>query len=193
MPIIIPNMTDIKSIIDYTKEHMDKSIEHTRVEFSRLRAGKAMPSVLDGVMVEYYGSNVPLNQIANVNTPDARTLVVQPWEKTMIPVIEKAIMQANLGLNPQNDGVIIMIAVPPLTEERRAGLVKQVKAEAEHSKIAIRNLRKDANERIKKLQKDGMSEDLAKDAEDDIQKLVDVYIKKVDELIAEKEKDIMTV
>jgi ribosome recycling factor len=186
-------MSDIKSIIDYTKEHMDKSIEHTRVEFSRLRAGKAMPSVLDGVMVDYYGSNVPLNQIANVNTPDARTLVVQPWEKTMIPVIEKAIMQANLGLNPQNDGVIIMIAVPPLTEERRAGLVKQVKVEAEHSKIAIRNLRKDANEKIKKLQKDGLSEDLAKDAEADIQKLVDVYIKKVDDLIAEKEKDIMTV
>jgi len=186
-------MTDIKSIIDYTKEHMDKSIDHTRVEFSRLRAGKAMPSVLDGVMVDYYGSNVPLNQIANVSTPDARTLVVQPWEKTMIPVIEKAIMQANLGLNPQNDGVIIMIAVPPLTEERRAGLVKQVKAEAEQSKIAIRNLRKDANEKIKKLQKDGMSEDLAKDAEVDVQKLVDIYIKKVDDLIAEKEKDIMTV
>jgi len=186
-------MSDIKSITEYTKEHMEKSIEHTRIEFSRLRAGKAMPSVLDGVMVDYYGANVPLNQIASVNTPDARTIAVQPWEKSMIPVIEKAIMQANLGLNPQNDGISIILPVPPLTEERRQGLVKQVKHEAENSKIAIRNLRKDANEKIKKLQKDGLSEDLVKDAEADIQKLVDHYIKKVDELVVDKEKDIMTI
>ncbi|MFM9945780.1 MAG: ribosome recycling factor [Bacteroidia bacterium] len=186
-------MSDLKEIATYTREHMDKSIEHLRIEFSRLRAGKAMPSVLDGVMVEYYGSFVPLNQIANVNTPDARTIVVQPWEKTMIPVIEKAIMAANLGLNPQNDGVIIMIAVPPLTEERRMGLVKQAKAEAENSKISIRNIRKDSIEKIKKLQKEGLSEDEAKDGEADIQKLVDAFIKKVDELVVEKEKDIMTV
>ncbi len=186
-------MSDIKEIAMLCREHMDKSLEHTRIEFSRLRAGKAMPSVLDGVMVEYYGSNVPLNQIANVSTPDARTIVVQPWEKTMIVVIEKAIMQANLGLNPQNDGVIIMIAVPPLTEERRLGLVKQVKHEAESSKISIRNIRKDSIEKIKKLQKDGLSEDLAKDGESDIQKLVDSYIKKIDELVVEKEKDIMTI
>ena len=186
-------MSSVKEITSYTSEHMEKSIEHTRIEFSRLRAGKAMPSVLDGVMVEYYGSHVPLNQIANVNTPDARTIVVQPWEKPMIPIIEKAIMAANLGLNPQNDGVIIMIAVPPLTEERRLGLVKQVKHEAELSKIAIRNIRKDSIEKIKKLQKDGLSEDLVKDGEADIQKLVDSFIKKVDELVVEKEKDIMTV
>ncbi len=186
-------MSDLKEIANYTREHMEKSIEHARIEFSRLRAGKAMPSVLDGVMVEYYGSIVPLNQIANVNTPDARSLVVQPWEKTMIPVIEKAIMAANLGLNPQNDGTIIMIAVPPLTEERRIGLVKQVKHEAETSKIAIRNIRKDSIEKIKKLQKEGLSEDLAKDGEADIQKITDSFIKKVDELVVEKEKDIMTV
>jgi len=186
-------MSDLKEIAEYCKDHMVKSIEHTRVEFSRLRAGKAMPSVLDGVMVDYYGSMVPLNQIANVNTPDARTLVIQPWEKTMIPVIEKAIMAANLGLNPQNDGIIIMIAVPPLTEERRQGLVKQVKQEAENSKISIRNIRKEAIEKIKKLQKDGLSEDEAKDGETEIQKLVDTFIKKVDELVVEKEKDIMTV
>lgn len=186
-------MSSVKEITSYTREHMEKSIEHTRIEFSRLRAGKAMPSVLDGVMVEYYGSHVPLNQIANVNTPDARTIVVQPWEKPMIPIIEKAIMAANLGLNPQNDGVIIMIAVPPLTEERRLGLVKQVKHEAELSKIAIRNIRKDSIEKIKKLQKEGLSEDLVKDGEADIQKLVDSFIKKVDELVVEKEKDIMTV
>lgn len=186
-------MSDLKEIANYTREHMDKSIEHLRIEFSRLRAGKAMPSVLDGVMVEYYGSNVPLNQIANVNTPDARTIVVQPWEKSMIAVIEKAIMAANLGLNPQNDGVIIMIAVPPLTEERRIGLVKQVKHEAENSKIAIRNIRKDSIEKIKKLKNEGLSEDLIKDGEAEIQKLVDSFIKKVDEMVVEKEKDIMTV
>ncbi len=186
-------MSDLKEINGHARELMDKAIEHARVEFSRLRAGKAMPSVLDGVMVEYYGANMPLNQIANVNTPDARTLVVQPWEKTMIPTIEKAIMAANLGLNPQNDGTIIMIAVPPLTEERRLGLVKQVKHEAENSKISIRTVRKDSIERIKKLQKDGLSEDEAKDGEADIQKLVDTYIKKIDEMVVEKEKDIMTV
>jgi len=186
-------MSELKTIIDTTRENMEKSIEHTRIEFSRLRAGKAMPSVLDGVMVEYYGSNVPLNQIANVNTPDARTLIVQPWEKSMIPVVEKAIMAANLGLNPMNDGAVIMIAVPMLTEERRIGLVKQVKQEAEGSKVSIRNFRRDAIEKVKKLQKDGLSEDLTKDAEADIQKLVDSYIKKVDDLVIEKEKDIMTI
>ncbi|MCB9252380.1 MAG: ribosome recycling factor [Flavobacteriales bacterium] len=186
-------MSDIKFILDHTRELMEKAIEHTRVEFSRLRAGKAMPSLLDGVMVEYYGSTVPLNQVANVNTPDARTLSVQPWEKTLIPDIERAILQANLGLNPQNDGTVIMIAIPILTEERRAGLVKQVKTEAEKSKISIRNIRKDAIEDIKKLQKDGLSEDLARDGEEEVQKIVNLYTKKIDDLIVEKEKDIMTV
>ena len=172
---------------------MEKSISHLRVEFSRLRAGKAMPSILDGVIVEYYGAPTALSNVANVNTPDARTITVQPWEKSMIQPIEKAIMNANLGLNPMNDGNVIIISVPMLTEERRTGLVKQVRHEAENAKIAIRNLRKDAMEKIKKLQKDGLSEDLAKDGENDIQRLVDTYIKKVDELIVEKEKDIMTV
>lgn len=186
-------MSDLNSILSYTKEHMEKAIEHTRIEFSRLRAGKAMPSLLDGVMVDYYGANMPISQVASVNTPDSRTLSVQPWEKTMIPVIEKAIMNANLGLNPQNDGLMILIPIPPLNEERRLSLVKQVKHEAENSKIAVRNLRKDANEKIKKLQKDGLSEDLAKDSENDVQKLVDIYIKKIDEITAIKEKEIMTV
>ncbi|NUM30813.1 MAG: ribosome recycling factor [Bacteroidetes bacterium] len=186
-------MSDLNSILNYTKEHMEKAIEHTRIEFSRLRAGKAMPSLLDGVMVEYYGANMPLNQVASVNTPDARTISVQPWEKSMIPVIEKAIMNANLGFNPQNDGTIILIPIPPLNEERRLSLVKQVKHEAENSKIAVRNLRKDANEKIKKLQKDGLSEDLAKDAENDVQKMVDNFIKKIDEITTVKEKEIMTV
>lgn len=186
-------MSDLNSILSYTKEHMEKAIEHTRIEFARLRAGKAMPSLLDGVIVEYYGANMPLNQVSSVNTPDSRTISVQPWEKSMIPIIEKAIMSANLGLNPQNDGSVILIPIPPLNEERRISLVKQVKHEAENSKIAIRNLRKDANEKIKKLQKDGLSEDLAKDAEEDVQKMVDNYIRKVDELIVIKEKEIMTV
>jgi len=149
--------------------------------------------MLDDIMVEYYGTPTPLNQVGSVNTPDARTIVVQPWEKSLLGAIEKAIMEANLGVNPQNDGVIIRINVPPLTEERRRDLVKKVKAEAENGKIAIRNIRKDANEKIRKLKSDGVSEDEMKTGEAEIQKVTDVHIVKVDQLSEAKEKDIMTV
>jgi len=149
--------------------------------------------MLEGVLVDYYGTNTPLNQVSNINTPDARTISVQPWEKPMLPVIEKAIMVANLGLNPQNNGELIIINVPPLTEERRFGLVKQTKTEGEHAKVSIRNARKEANDEIKKLQKDSISDDLAKDAEERIQKLTDAYGKNVDSILEVKEKDIMTV
>lgn len=166
---------------------------HVDNELNKIRAGKASPSMLDDVMVDYYGTATPLSQVGNVNTPDARTIVVQPWEKSLLGAIEKAIMEANLGVNPQNDGVIIRINVPPLTEERRRDLVKKAKAEAETGKIAIRNIRKDANEKIRKHKAEGVSEDEMKDGEAEVQKLTDAYIVKVDQLSEAKEKDIMTV
>lgn len=187
-------MTDeLKKVLDQTNEAMNKAYEHTVNEYTKIRAGKASPAMLDGVHVDYYGSMMSLSQVANVNTPDAKTIVVQPWEKSMLQPIEKAIMEANLGFNPQNDGTLIRVPVPPLTEERRKALVKQVKAEAEQSKISLRNIRKDANERIKKLQKDGLPEDEAKGGEDKVQIFTDSFIKKVDELTITKEKEIMTV
>lgn len=187
-------MTDeLKKVLDQTNEAMNKAYEHTVNEYTKIRAGKASPGMLDGVHVDYYGSMMSLSQVANVNTPDAKTIVVQPWEKSMLQPIEKAIMEANLGFNPQNDGTLIRVPVPPLTEERRKALVKQVKAEAEQSKISLRNIRKDANERIKKLQKDGLPEDEAKSGEDKVQIFTDSFIKKVDELTITKEKEIMTV
>lgn len=187
-------MTDeLKKVLDQTNEAMNKAYEHTVNEYTKIRAGKASPSMLDGVQVDYYGSMMSLSQVANVNTPDAKTIVVQPWEKSMLQPIEKAIMEANLGFNPQNDGSLIRVPVPPLTEERRKSLVKQVKAEAEQSKIGLRNIRKDANERIKKLQKDGLPEDEAKIGEDKVQTFTDAFIKKVDDLTIIKEKEIMTV
>ncbi len=183
----------LKPVFDFVNSGMDKAIDHLNKELLKLRAGKASPSVLDGVMVEYYGSPTPLNQVANVNTPDARTLVVQPWEKTLVPDIERAIINSNLGYNPQNDGDVIIINIPPLTEERRKELVRAAKKEAENGKVSIRNIRRDANDQIKKLQKDGLSEDMAKDAEADVQKATDNYSVKIDNLFAEKEKEIMTV
>jgi len=183
----------IKKQVADAKAHMDKAIEHCDGELLKIRAGKASPSMLDDITVDYYGSPTPLNQIGSVNTPDARTIVVQPWEKSMLGPIEKAIMEANLGVNPQNDGIIIRINVPPLTEERRRDLVKKVKAEAETGKIAIRNLRKDANEKIRKLKSEGVSEDEMKSGEGEIQKLTDAYIIKVDQHAEAKEKDVMTV
>lgn len=183
----------LKPIFDNLKLGMDMAIDHLNKELHRLRAGKASPSMLDTVMVEYYGSRVPLNQVANINTPDARTLVVQPWEKTLVPDIERSIINSNLGYNPQNDGEIIIINIPPLTEERRKDLVKAAKREAENAKVSIRNIRKEANDEIKKLQKDGMSEDLAKNAEGDVQKSTDDYSGKVDQIFETKEKEIMTV
>ncbi len=183
----------IKKQVNDAKASMEKAIAHTDSELNKIRAGKASPSMLDDIVVEYYGTPTPLSQVGSVNTPDARTIVIQPWEKSLLGPIEKAIMEANLGVNPQNDGVIIRINVPPLTEERRRDLVKKAKAEAESGKVAVRNIRKDANEKIKKLKSEGVSEDEIKTGEAEVQKLTDSYIVKVDQLADAKEKDIMTV
>lgn len=184
---------ELQFILDSTKEAMNSAIEHLDKQLQKIRAGKASPMMLSGVMVDYYGTKTPLSQVANVNTLDGRTITIQPWEKSMISPIETAIINANLGLNPQNNGEQILINVPMLTEERRRDLSKQAKAEGEHSKVGIRNARKEANDEIKKLQKNGLSEDICKDAESNIQKLTDNHIAKVDALIEAKEKDIMTV
>ncbi|AWM13811.1 ribosome recycling factor [Flavobacterium sp. NRK F10] len=184
---------EINLIIDTAKESMDGSIAHLEKEFLNIRAGKATPQMLGSVFVEYYGSQTPLSQVANVSAPDARTLTVTPWEKSMLQTIEKAIMIANLGLNPMNNGENIIINIPALTEERRKDLVKQAKTEAEDAKISIRNARKDANNDIKKEEKEGTSEDICKKAEEDIQKLTDSYIKKIDDLLVHKEAEIMKV
>lgn len=186
-------MEEIDFILDSTKESMEGSLAHLEKEFLNIRAGKASPAMLGGVKVDYYGTATPLSQVANISTPDARTITVQPWEKNMLQPIEKAITIANLGFNPMNNGENIIISVPALTEERRRDLVKQAKSEAEDAKIGVRNARKDANNDIKKLEKDGVSEDACKSAEDDVQKLTDSYIKKVDELLAHKEAEIMKV
>lgn len=181
---------ELEFIIDSAKEGMDKAIAHLKKQLLNIRAGKANPSMLGGVMVEYYGAMTPLNQVANVNTPDARTLSVQPFEKKLIPEIEKGIMQANLGFNPMNNGENVIINVPPLTEERRVQLTKQAKAEAEDAKVGVRNERKTANNELKKLD---LSEDMMKDAEKDVQKLTDEHIAKIDEILEIKEKEIMTI
>lgn len=172
---------------------MEKAISHLETELQKVRAGKANPVMLESVLVEYYGSKVPISNTASVNSQDSRTLVIQPWEKGMLTPIEKAIQMANLGLNPQNDGVIIRIVVPPLTEERRKELTKTAKSLGEDAKVGIRNIRKDAMEQVKKLQKDGLPEDEAKGAETQIQNLTDSHVAKVDTHIAQKEKEIMTV
>lgn len=184
---------EIQMGIDEAKAGMDQAINHLKDELVKVRAGKATPSMLDGVMVEYYGAMTPLSQVANVNTPDARTISVQPWEKSMLDGIAKGIINSNIGLNPQSNGEMIMINVPALTEERRKELVKKAKSEGEKAKVSIRNQRKDAMDFIKSLKNDGLSEDLAKDAENEIQKVVDGYSKRIDDLIAVKENDIMTV
>lgn len=184
---------EINFIIDSAKESMEGSIAHLEKEFLNIRAGKASPQMLGGVFVDYYGSQTPLSQVANINAADARTLTVTPWEKPMLQPIEKAIMIANLGLNPMNNGDNIIINIPALTEERRRDLVKQAKSEAEDAKIGIRNARKDANTDIKKEEKNGTSEDICKGAEDDVQKLTDTYIKKVEDHLAVKEAEIMKV
>ena len=186
-------MEEIEFILDSTKESMNGSIAHLEKEFLNIRAGKASPQMLGGVFVDYYGSQTPLSQVANINVPDARTITVTPWEKSMLHPIEKAIMIANLGFNPMNNGDNIIISVPPLTEERRRDLVKQAKAEAEDAKISVRNARKDANNDIKKEEKNGTSEDVCKKAEEDIQKLTDNFIKKIEDVLAVKEAEIMKV
>ena len=184
-------MEDIQFILDTAKEAMDAAIKHLEKQLVNIRAGKASPAMLGSVMVDYYGSQTPLNQVANVNTPDGRTITVQPWEKAMLQEIERGIMHANLGFNPMNNGESVIINVPPLTEERRASLAKQAKAEAEDAKVGVRNARKDANHEIKKL--DDASEDLKSNAEIDIQEMTDKYINKIDHIYDNKEKEIMTV
>jgi ribosome recycling factor len=186
-------MEEIEFIIDEAKESMNGSIAHLEKAFLNIRAGKASPQMLGSVFVDYYGSQTPLAQVANMNVPDARTITIQPFEKSMLQPIEKAIMVANIGFNPMNNGDVIIISVPPLTEERRRDLAKQAKTEAEDAKIGVRNCRKDANTDIKKLEKEGTSEDACKSAEDDIQNLTNAYIKKIDELLVAKEAEIMKV
>jgi len=181
---------EIQFIIDAAKEQMENALEHLTREFANIRAGKASPAMLRSVMVDYYGSQTPLAQVANVNTPDARTITVQPWEKNMLQEIERGIMLANIGFNPMNNGESIIINVPALTEERRKDLVKQAKAEAEDDKVSIRNARRDANNDIKKLD---ISEDLIKNTESDIQDLTNKYIKTIDDLFDKKEIEIMTI
>ena len=180
-------------ILEEAEEHMQKAIMHLEHEFTKIRAGKASPQMLHGIMVDYYGVPTPIEQTANINTPDARQIIVQPFDKSTIHEIEKAIVNANLGFNPSNEGEILRINVPPLTEERRLSLVKQAKQAAEESKVGIRNARHKANNEAKQLEKDGVAEDEVKRLLDEIQKLTDKYIKKVDELLETKEKDILTI
>ncbi len=181
---------EIDFILDSAKESMNNAISHLEKELRSIRAGKASPAMLANIQVDYYGSQTPLSQVANVNTPDARTIAIQPWEKNMLQEIEKAIMIANIGFNPMNNGENIIINVPPLTEERRRDLVKQSKAEAENAKVVVRNVRKDANNEIKKLE---VSDDMKKNTETDVQTLTDKFIKQIDEKLVVKEKEIMTV
>ena len=182
---------EVQFCYDATKEQMEKVMKHLELELMKIRAGKASPMMLDSIFVDYYGTRTALSQVANIATPDPRSIVVQPWEKSMIEPIEKAIQAANLGFNPQNNGDILRIAVPPLTEERRKQLVKQVRTEGETAKVGIRNARRDANEELKQYKKDGISEDEIKEAEDKIQKLTDQFISKIDATLDAKEKDIM--
>lgn len=184
-------MEDIDMILDMAGDSMKVSIKHLEKQLLRIRAGRANPSMLDAVKVDYYGNLTPLNQVSNINTPDARTISVQPWEKPMIPEIEKAILNSDLGLNPQNNGEMIIINIPPLTEERRKDLVKRAKNEAEDARIGIRNARKEANDEIKKL--DGISEDITKDSEERVQGLTNKFVKQIDDILSAKEADIMSV
>jgi ribosome recycling factor len=184
---------DVQLVYEMTRERMEKSIEHLDNELVRIRAGKANVHILDGVTVDYYGTETPLNQVSNISTPDAKTILVQPWEKTMIDPIEKALMNSNVGITPSNNGDAIRLSIPPLTEERRRDLFKQVKNEGEHARVSIRNSRRDANDEYKQMQKDGLSEDEVKIAEDQIQKLTDEYTEKVDKIVEAKESEIMTI
>ncbi|ATP58462.1 ribosome recycling factor [Pedobacter ginsengisoli] len=183
----------IKKQLQDAQATMEKAILHCESELTKIRAGKASAGMLDGIMVDYYGNPTPLSQVGSINTPDARTLLIQPWEKALLVPIERAIMEANIGINPQNDGIIIRLVVPPLTEERRKDLVKKVKEEAEKGRITVRNIRKDANEKVKKLKGESVSDDEIKTGEAEVQKITDAYIVKIDKHAEAKEKDIMTV
>lgn len=184
---------ELNKIEDNAQAAMEKAINHLETELVKVRAGKASPSIIDGIVVDYYGTPTPISQVGNITVADARTLSIQPWERNMLQPIERAIINSNIGINPQNDGIVIRLFMPPLTEERRRELVKRAQNEGEQTKVAIRNIRRDAMEQIKKLQKDGLSEDAAKDAEKDMQVITDKYIALVDKHLAAKEKDIMTV
>ena len=184
---------EVQFCIDSASESMDKSIVHFHAELLKIRAGRANPQMLSGVMVDYYGSMTALSQVANVGTPDARTLTVQPWEKGMLSELNKAIINSNLGFSPMDNGEMLIINIPPLTEERRVELTKRSKGEGENCKVSIRSARKDANDEIKRLGKDGLAEDVVKDAEASIQKLTDTYISKVEAILKEKEVEIMKV
>ena len=184
---------EIRKILSDTEASMVKALNHLEAELVKIRAGKANPAMLDGIMADYYGNPTAINQIANISALDARTISVQPWEKNMLQPIERAIIMANIGINPQNDGNIIRLFLPPLTEERRKEFVKKCNAEGEHAKVAIRNIRRDSIEHIKKLQKDGLSEDICKDAEKEAQDTTNKYILLIEKHLAAKEKEIMAV
>lgn len=184
---------ELSMIMEDAADSMKKAISHLEAELVKIRAGKANPQMLEGIVVDYYGSNTPISQVANIIATDARTITVQPWERNMLQPIERAIINSNIGINPQNDGVMIRMFLPPMTEERRRELVKRCNGEGEHSKVAIRSIRREAIEHIKKLQKDGLSEDAAKDAEADVQELTDKHISLVEKHLASKEKEIMAV
>ncbi|MFZ9660436.1 MAG: ribosome recycling factor [Chitinophagaceae bacterium] len=184
---------ELMQIMEHAEDSMNKAIAHLEVELVKIRAGRANPNMFDGLVVDYYGTPTPIGQVGNISAVDARTLTIQPWEKNMLQPIERSIIAANLGVTPQNDGAIIRIFLPPLTEERRKEIVKRVQGEGEHSKVAIRNIRRDAIEHIKRLKKDGLSEDAAKDAEAEIQELTDKNIALVDKHLTTKEKEIMSV
>ena len=184
-------MEEVNIIVESTKDSMSNSIEHLKKELLKIRAGKSSPSMVSSIMVDYYGSQTPLSQVANVSTPDSSTINIQPWEKNLISEIEKALINSNLGLNPSNNGDFVILSIPPLTEERRKELVKQTKSEAEVAKVSIRTARKEGNSEVNKV--DGISEDLIKNTESSIQDLTNDYSKKVDTIISEKEKEIMTV
>jgi ribosome recycling factor len=183
----------LETIMQDTTAAMKKAINHLEAELTKIRAGKATPAIVDGIFVEYYGNPTPLQQVANITIPDARTISLQPWERNMLAPIEKAIIASNIGLNPQNDGNFIRLFLPPLTEERRKELVKRVNVEGENAKVSIRSIRRDAIEHIKKLQKDGLSEDVAKDAEANVQGITDKHIALTDSHLKDKERDIMTI
>lgn len=184
---------DIAQIQGETREQMKKAINHFESELAKIRAGKVSPDMLNDIKVEYYGNPTPIHQVANISVIDARTLSIQPWEKPMIQAVEKAILAANIGITPQNDGQMIRLFMPPMTEEHRKELVKRIGAEGEHAKVSIRNLRRDAMEQIKKLQKESLSEDAARNAENDIQEITDSFISTIDKYCAAKEKEVMAV
>lgn len=184
---------EVQMYLDESKEKMDGAINFLENELSKIRAGKASPRMLEGITIDYYGAISPLQQVASITSPDAKTIVIQPWDRNALELIEKAILVANIGVTPMNNGEIIRLVIPPLTEERRKNIVKQVKTEGENTKIALRNIRRDINEELKKMKKEGIPEDEIKKGEDEVQKMTDNFVKKVDEIVSKKEADVMKV